>query len=243
MAAATQGLALLAGVLSTLSPCVLPILRVVIGTAASQHRYGPVALAAGLAVSFVAIGLFVATIGFAIGLDGALFRKFSALLLIAIGAVLLSVQLQQIVASAASPLSNWAGARFGGSSGDGLWGQAGVGLLLGAVWSPCVGPTLGAASVLASQGENLFQVAVTMLVFGIGAALPLLILGMLSREVMLRLRGKMMSAGSAAKSALGAVLMAIGLLVLSGYDKAAETALVNVMPEWLTALTALTTRY
>ncbi len=237
MSLATQGLAFMAGVLSTLSPCVLPILPIVVGTAATQHRYGPAALAAGLAVSFVTIGLFVATVGFAIGLDAAVFRTFSAVLLIGIGIVLLSSFLQEKVAGAASPLANWADARFGGGSGQGLWGQAGVGLLLGAVWSPCVGPTLGAASVLASQGKDLVQVAVTMLMFGIGAALPLLILGILSREAMLKMRGKMMSAGSGAKTAMGVVLLVIGFLVLSGLDKTAEAALVNAMPDWLTTLT------
>ena len=65
------GLALLAGVLSTLSPCVLPILPMVLGAAVSEHRFGPAALAAGLTLSFVAIGLFVATIGFSLGLDAA----------------------------------------------------------------------------------------------------------------------------------------------------------------------------
>ena len=237
MPLATQGLAFIAGVLSTLSPCVLPILPIVVGAAASQHRYGPAALAAGLAASFVTIGLFVATVGFAIGLDGTVLRNLSALMLIGIGIVLLSSYLQQAVAGAATPLAAWADQRFGGAAGTGLWGQLGVGLLLGAVWSPCVGPTLGAASVLAAQGQDLWHVALTMLMFGLGAALPLLILGMVSREVMLRVRGHLMSAGSAAKSILGVVLLVVGLLVLSGLDKAAEAALVDAMPAWLTALT------
>lgn len=88
------GLALLAGVLSTLSPCVLPLLPVVIGTAIGEHRHGPLALAAGLALSFVAIGLFVATIGFAIGLDQEVFRSAAAVLLIAVGGLLLLPRLQ-----------------------------------------------------------------------------------------------------------------------------------------------------
>ena len=238
MSLATYGLAFVAGVLSTLSPCVLPILPIVIGTAATQHRYGPVALAGGLAISFVTIGLFVATIGFSIGLNETVFRTFSALLLIAIGVVLLSTYLQEKVASAASPLASWADRSFGARSKDGFWGQAAVGLLLGAVWSPCVGPTLGAASVLAAQGKDIPQVALTMLMFGLGAALPLLLLGILSREAMLRLRGKMMAAGSGAKTVLGVVLLAIGLLVFSGYDKRAEAALLNVMPDWIVSLTA-----
>jgi cytochrome c biogenesis protein CcdA len=85
MAAATLALAFVAGVLSTLSPCVLPILPIVLGAAASQHRLGPAALAAGLAVSFAVIGLFAATVGYSIGLDTDLFREVSAALMIAAG--------------------------------------------------------------------------------------------------------------------------------------------------------------
>ena len=68
--------AFLAGILSVLSPCVMPLLPLVLGAAASEHRYGPAALAAGLCFSFVALGLFLATIGFALGLDGEVKAKF-----------------------------------------------------------------------------------------------------------------------------------------------------------------------
>ncbi len=234
-------LAFLAGLLSILSPCVLPIVPLVLGTALSESRYGLAALAAGLALSFTAIGLFVATIGFAIGLDGSAFRAFGALLMIAIGLVLMVPKLQLQLASAGAPLATWSEKRFGTRLGKGgLGGQFGVGLLLGMVWSPCVGPTLGAASVLAARGENLGVVALTMLLFGLGAALPLLILGMLSRTRMLALRGRLLSAGSGLKLGLGLLLAAIGLMVLTGYDKQLETAILSVAPDWLVNLT---TRY
>ena len=84
---ATLGLAFLAGILSVLSPCVLPLLPLVLGAAASEHRLGPAALAGGLALSFVVIGLFVATIGFAIGLDAGVFRVAAAILLVLVGLV------------------------------------------------------------------------------------------------------------------------------------------------------------
>ena len=230
-----------AGVLSTLSPCVLPLLPIILGTAVSEHRFGPVALAAGLALSFVAIGMFVATIGFGIGLDTALFRKAAAVLLIAAGLVLMVPRLQVAFAGAAGPLSNWADNRFGGfqSSGQtsGLSGQFALGLLLGAVWSPCVGPTLGAASVLASQGKDLAQVTLTMAAFGVGAALPLLILGTLSRQTLLSWRGRLMAAGSAGKIVLGALLLIVGVAILTGLDKSVEAALVEASPAWLTELT------
>jgi cytochrome c biogenesis protein CcdA len=236
----TLGLALLAGVLSILSPCVLPLLPIVLGTAQSEHRLGPVVLAAGLAVSFTVIGLFVATIGFAIGLDTDVFRAISAFLLVAVGMVLLVPQLQAQFAVAASPVGSWVDDRFGGFTATSLWGQFGLGLLLGAVWVPCVGPTLGAASLLAAKGENLGQVALTMIAFGIGAALPLMVLGFVSREAMTRWRGRLMEAGKGGKMLLGALLVAVGLLVATGADKRLETFLVDASPQWLTDLT---TRY
>ncbi|SFL57010.1 cytochrome c biogenesis CcdA family protein [Methylorubrum salsuginis] len=234
---ATLGLAFLAGILSVLSPCVLPLLPLVLGAAASEHRLGPAALAAGLALSFVVIGLFVATVGFAIGLDTDVFRTVAAVLLVLVGLVLMLPAVQTRLAVAAGPMSDWTETRFGGFSTAGLVGQFGVGLLLGAVWSPCVGPTLGAASLLASQGQDLLSVGLTMFLFGVGAALPLLLLGTLSREVLMRWRDRMMSAGKGLKAALGLILMVSGAVILAGYDKTIETALVNASPSWLTDLT------
>lgn len=230
-------LAFLAGVLSTLSPCVLPLLPLVLGAAVSQHRFGPLALASGLALSFVTIGLFVATIGFSIGLDAGVFRAVAAVLLIAVGIVLIVPQFQNQLATAAGPVSGWTEQRFGGFATTGLKGQFSVGLLLGAVWSPCVGPTLGAASVLAAQGKDLGQVAIVMLSFGLGAALPLLILGLVSRDVMMKWRDRLLRVGRSGKLLLGGLLVAVGALILSGADKRLETFLVDISPAWLTHLT------
>ena len=230
-------LAFLAGVLSTLSPCVLPLLPLVLGAAVSQHRLGPLALAGGLALSFVSIGLFVATIGFSIGLDAGVFRVTAAVLLMAVGSVLLVPVFQVRLATAAGPVSGWAQNRFGGVSPTGLKGQFAVGLLLGAVWSPCVGPTLGAASILAAQGKDLGHVALVMLAFGFGAALPLMMLGLLSRDTMMRWRGRLLRFGQGGKAMLGALLLSVGLFILTGLDKQLETLLVDISPAWLTQLT------
>jgi cytochrome c biogenesis protein CcdA len=234
---ASIGFAFVAGIVSILSPCVLPILPIVLGGAASEHRRGPLVLAAGLALSFTLIGLFVATIGFSLGLDLGVFRTFAGIILLALGLAILVPAAGARLATAAGPLSDWTQARFGGFDRGGLSGQFGVGLLLGAVWSPCVGPTLGAASLMAARGENLGQVGLTMLAFGIGAGLPLAALGALSREKLLGLRERMMAAGQGAKTALGLVVVAVAVLVLTGWDKAIEAALVEASPAWLTALT------
>lgn len=85
---ATLGLAFLAGILSTLSPCVVPLIPLVLGAALSEHKLGPAALAAGLALSFTTVGLFIATVGFAVGLDAGIFRSAAAILMVGVGIVL-----------------------------------------------------------------------------------------------------------------------------------------------------------
>ncbi len=231
------GFGFLAGVLSTLSPCVLPLLPLVIGSAASAHRAGPLALAAGIAASFTGIGLFIATVGFAAGLDGTVFRVASAVLLGAMGVVLLSGALQQRFALATGGVGDAGHHVLQRLAPSGLGGQLVVGLVLGAAWSPCVGPTLGAASTLAAQGRNLAAVAAVMLAFGLGAALPLLLIGALSRQAMLRWRGRMMQTGKAGKLVLGAGALTVAVLILTGMDHQLEAVLVKASPAWLTDVT------
>lgn len=235
--AASGAFAFVAGLLSILSPCVLPILPVVFGAAAARSRLGPAALAAGIALSFTLAGLLIATAGFAIGLDAGVLRYVAALLLIAVGLVLLVPRLEARFAF----VSGRAGSALGGLSNrfavEGARGQFLLGLALGAVWSPCVGPTLGAASLLAAQGRALSQVAVTMLAFALGASLPLIGLGVASRRLAARWRGALRGAGRQGRAALGAVAGLAGVLILSGLDRSFEAFLVNASPAWLTQVT------
>lgn len=233
----TLALAFAAGLLSILSPCVLPLVPIVLGTAIAAHPLGAVALAAGLSLSFTVLGLLLALVGFGLGIDAGMFRAAAAAIMIGLGAVLLVPAWQARLAAAGGPISDWADRRFGGFASSGLAGQFAVGLLLGAVWSPCVGPTLGAASMLASQGHDLLRVALTMAVFGIGAALPLILLGLLSRATLMGVRSRLMSAGKLGKGLLGAAFIVIGVAIVSGADKRIEAALVAASPPWLTELT------
>jgi cytochrome c-type biogenesis protein len=233
----TLALAFAAGLLSILSPCVLPLVPIVLGTAIVAHPLGAVALAAGLSLSFTVLGLLLALVGFGLGIDAGMFRLAAAAIMIGLGAVLLVPSWQVRLAAAGGPISDFADRRFGGAASSGLGGQFAIGLLLGAVWSPCVGPTLGAASLLASQGHDLLRVALTMAVFGIGAALPLILLGLLSRATLMSVRSRLMSAGRLGKGLLGAAFIVIGVAIVSGADKRVEAALVAASPPWLTELT------
>ena len=236
----TYGLSFIAGVLSILSPCVLPLVPIIVGTALNTHRFGPYALALGLAISFTVIGVFLAKLGDALGIDQELFRQIAAWLLLFFGVVLLSTKLQAGFANITSGLGGSGQKLLDKLSTDSLLGQFGLGLVLGIIWSPCVGPILGATVTLASQGQQLGQVVIVMAIFGIGAGLPLILLGMLSRQVMMNIRGKLFSAGKLGKQLLGGVMLLIGIMILTGYDKELESFLVAISPDWLIALS---TRY
>lgn len=229
--------AFLAGVLSTLSPCVLPLIPIIIGAAANQHRFGPLALAGGLAASFAVIGTGLASIGSSIGLAQDGFRLFAAVVMGIIGIVLISSRLQERFAIAMSGVSGAGNSLLSKVTIDGLLGQFLIGILLGLVWTPCVGPTLGAAITLASQGRDLGKIVFVMAIFGLGAGLPLALLGMLSRGAMMKAKGRLGNAGKFGKQLLGGFLIVISLLVMTGQDKALESFLLKHSPDWLTDLT------
>ncbi|MEC5213947.1 cytochrome c-type biogenesis protein [Polaromonas sp. CG_9.5] len=233
----SYGFGFLAGLLSTLSPCVLPIIPILLGSATNAHPRAPLALAGGLALSYAVIGTALAWAGSALGLDISIFRGIGAAILGLLGLVLMSGSLQQRFAAATSGIGDAGNSLISRMRLDGLWGQFAIGLVLGVVWSPCVGPTLGAAVVLASQGSQLPQVALLMGIFGLGAALPVVALAYVSRGAMLKMRGKLMQAGKTGKTILGAIMIALSVLILTGADRPMEAWLVEHSPAWLTQLT------
>jgi cytochrome c biogenesis protein CcdA len=246
--------------LSVLSPCVLPLVPIVFGSAVAAHRFGAMALGLGLTLSFVIVGLFVATIGFSLGLDGELFRRIGAGLLLVFGVLMLFPVLQARLVAVFGAISQSFGNRLGGGLQQrvqdfqpvGIFGQFALGLLLGLIWSPCVGPTLGAAATLAAQRQDLGAVTVLMLIFGVGASLPLLAIGLVLGHLRQRpaeagqgetietigaWRRSGLLAGRIGKTVLGGLLVLVALLILSGHDRQLEAQLVAWSPAWLTALT------
>lgn len=233
MSALSPLLAFAAGALTILSPCVLPLVPIVLASAAQKHRWGPFTLAAGLVGSFTIVGTSVAVLGASLGFDGERIRVFGAVILAAAGLALIVPQIQAGISLLATPLANWASARQERLARLGLVGQAAIGVLLGLVWSPCVGPTLGAATALAAQGQNIAAVFGVMVAFGCGIASVLLVISLASRSVLARWRGRMLSTGSRGKAILGAVLIAVGLFIVTGFDRRVEGLVVAASPEWL----------
>ncbi len=233
----TYALALAAGALSSLAPCVLPLIPILAGSALLAHRLGPLALAAGLGLSYAAVGLALASAGTLAGVDRDTLRLAGAAILVVFGIVLVAPGLQARFAGLAAGLGNAGQGWIGRLAPQGLPGQFAIGLVLGVIWSPCVGPTLGGAIALASQGEHLAEAAGVMLLFGLGAALPLVVLGGLSREAGRHLRGRLLAVGRHGKSMLGLLFLGLGALVATGADQIVEAWLLERMPDWLMELT------
>jgi len=226
-----------AGVLTTLNPCVLPMLPLVLTGAFAQGRWGPPALVAGLVVSFTALGVGLAAFGQSLGLDALIVRRLAAVLLLLSGLVLVHPGTQALFARLTAPLAGGANSLLDRFSLEGNRGQFTLGLLLGAVWSPCVGPTLGAAVGLAAEGQDLGRTTLIMAVFATGMASIFLGFAYASRQFLAHRRDGMAAIGARARKLFGWLLVAVGVMILSGFDKVLETMLLGVMPEWLVALT------
>ena len=174
--------AYLAGLLTLINPCVLPVLPTVLVSALNANRFGPIALAAGMSVSFVTVGVFVTAFGASIGLTQDTLAQIGAVMMVLFGVVLLVPMLSSRFEMATAGMAGSADAQMNQIDNPGLKGQFIGGLLLGAVWSPCIGPTLGGAIALASQGESFGYVTVIMSFFALGVSTIIIGLGMGARE-------------------------------------------------------------
>jgi len=238
-------LSLGAGALSLLSPCVLPLLPLVLAGAFTRHRLGVLALALGLTASATVFGLVFALVGLA--LDRDLVRTIAGGVLILLGVVLLNVrpgalgrpllpQIESAVVGFTAPVAAWTATRIEQPAVRGLGGQMAVGALLGALWTPCGGPTLAAAATLAAQRESLPAAAAVMAAYSAGAALSLLALAHGSGRALLRPE-RVARLSRIGRPLLGAALAATGILTLTCVDRAIETAIAQRMPAWLIDLT------
>lgn len=227
----------IAGVLSTLSPCVLPILPIIISSALQYSRKGLVVLILGISLSFAITGSLISYSAIIWDFDIVIIKTISASLLLGFAFILLIEPLNQKFIQLSLRCMSGGNNKVATYQATGVSGQFILGLLLGFIWTPCVGPTLGVAISLAIQGDSLLIVFAIMLVFGFGAGIPLLALGSLSGKIMNR--KKLSKHVNKMKKLLGAFLVLIALTILLGYDRQLETILVELMPDWLTELTTL----
>jgi cytochrome c biogenesis protein CcdA len=225
--------AYIAGLLTLINPCVLPVLPIALASSLSRHPLGPLALAAGMSLAFTTLGVGLASLGPSLGISIDMISQVGAVLMIVFGAVLLVPRLNETFATATAGFSARADLGMNRVNGDSLAGQALGGVLLGAVWSPCIGPTLGGAISLASQGESLAWADGVMLCFSLGISSVMVALAYGAREAIRRRQDSLRRLSSIAKPAMGAVFLTVGLMILFKVHYVLETALLDAMPVWL----------
>lgn len=222
-----------AGVLTLINPCVLPMLPIILASALNADRRGPVALAAGMGVSFVALGVGVTAFGSAVGLDEERVGQIAAVLMIGFGIVLLTPRLGDAFATATSGFAGRASVTLNEVDQSDLRGQFLTGMLMGAVWSPCVGPTLGGAIALAAQGANLGWAALVMTAFALGVGTLIVGLSLGAREALRARSAGLKGLAERSKPVMGGVLVLVGLAILFGLHYRIEAWLLQIMPIWL----------
>jgi len=225
--------AYLAGLLTLINPCILPVLPIVLVGALNADRYGPLALAAGMGTSFVFFGLVITAFGASVGLTQDTIAQAGAVAMMLFGIVMLVPQLSQRFEMATAGVSAGADSRISGMSSTGLRGQFGGGLLLGAVWSPCIGPTLGGAIALASQGTNLGYAAMIMVFFSLGVSTLIIGLGFGAREAIRSRAQSLRGLAERSKPILGVTFIAVGLLLFFKIHHIFEAWAIQTMPAWL----------
>ena len=229
---ATIGFAFLAGVITVLSPCVLPLLPIILSSGAQEGRARPIGLIVGFIGAFTAATLALSYLVRSLGVPPDLNRIVAGAVLIALGLVL------------AVPFLHHGFERFAGviasrtpvpQNGSGLGGGLAVGAGLGLAWSPCVGPIMASVITLAlNQQVDAAAIAVT-LAFSLGTALPMAAIMLGGRQITRRLGWFQANAGRI-QQVLGVLLVLTGLAIFLGWDRQIQILLLTWFPDWELAL-------
>jgi len=225
--------AYLAGLLTLINPCVLPLLPIVLAGSVSKNKLGPIAMALGLAVSFTVVGFLVYAVALNVGLDQDAISKFGAGIMVVFGVILVVPHFERRFSAVASGLAVGGNKSINEIDDSNLVGQLLTGALLGVAWSPCIGPTLGGAIGLASQGESYLYAILIMAVFSLGAATIVLALSYGSRELIGQRRDVLNRLSQYAKPIMGAALLAVGLANWFHFDRVIEVWALDLLPDWL----------
>lgn len=234
------GFSFVAGLLTTLSPCVLPILPFVMGSALKKNKKAPLYMVIGLATSFVIVGFSISRFGTLLGLDNEEIRQGSAIALVITSFFFLSKKFQSSISEKLTTFAN-----IGSDTTYKLnldessnWDSLLLGGLLGIIWSPCAGPTLGVAVSLASQQGPIEEALKIMIVYAIGASLPMLLISYGFRSFFQKHQSKISIFSENSKMFFGFILFLTGAFIFFGLDKSVEAFLLKNLPNfWVDLIT------
>ncbi len=228
--------AILSGILTILSPCILPILPIVLSSSATEQKARPLGLITGLIVSFSVFTLLVTRIVELLGIPAGTLRLLSAAFLIVIGLSMIIPALATRLEQVLSFLPRLAGSKPSGGSGfrDGFL----TGASLGLVWAPCAGPILSAVIVVAATQTMTINSALVIFAYSIGVGIPLLAVTYGGRELIQRVR---LLSGNLPRiqKVFGGLVVATALLIVFNLDVQFTAWATQAIPAgWTSGLTA-----
>src|SRR5579864_898616 len=207
------GVGFVAGVITAVSPCVLPVLPIVLAGGASGGTRKPYAIAAGLVASFTVFTLAASALLSALGLPQDTLRNIAVGLLFLVAVTLLVPRLGMLVEAPLARLSR----RPSGDLGGGFL----LGASLGLVFVPCAGPVLATVSVLAAEGRVGVRLVLLTLFYALGAGVVLLLFAVGGRQVSARLRANRWWW----RPALGALMATAAFAIVFNLDQTLQTHL------------------
>src|SRR5712692_1546069 len=202
-----------AGVITAVSPCVLPVLPLVLAGGATGGSRRPYAIIAGLVASFTVFTLTAAAILSALGLPQDLLRNVAIALLFVLAATLVFPRLAIVLERPFAFLSRRRGTNLGGGF---LLGAS-----LGLVFVPCAGPVLATVTVLAAQHRIGVETVLLTLFYALGVAIPMLLIALGGRQVVGRLR----AGGDVFRRVLGIAIAGAALAIVFNLDRDLQTSL------------------
>jgi cytochrome c biogenesis protein CcdA/thiol-disulfide isomerase/thioredoxin len=210
------GVGFLAGVLTAISPCVLPVLPILLAGGAAGGRRRPYAIVAGLVLSFATFTLTTAWLVDRLGLPDDLLRNVALGLLFVVAATLLFPRLGELVERPLLPLTR---RRPGGARGGFLLGAS-----LGLVFVPCAGPVLTAVTVVAASHRVGAEAAALTVAYALGAAVPMLGIAIGGERSLARFQ-RLRAHAPRLRRAFGVVIAATALAIVFNYDRPFQTAI------------------
>ncbi|MGH2341511.1 cytochrome c biogenesis CcdA family protein [Segnochrobactraceae bacterium EtOH-i3] len=225
--------AFLAGLVTVLSPCVLPLLPVILATSTAGGRWRPLGVMTGFAVFFCGITLFLSLLVRQVALPPDVHRTAAALVFILMGLVLAIPALKLRFEMLVTPLT---GRLAGRGDGTGFGGGLVAGAGLGLAWTPCVGPIMASVITLALNQQTSWHSALTAAAFSLGTALPMGLAVLFGHRLYSRI-GFLKRNSARLQRAMGGVILLVGLAIWFGVDRSLQIALFRAFPGWEPMLT------
>jgi len=170
------GFAFLAGIFTVMSPCILPILPVVLSAGISKGKFRPIGIIIGLILSFTFFTLSLTAIVHATGLSANALRYAAIALIALFGLVMIFPRLSEWFAKLTSPIANTGQNLQQTDHGNGFRSGLIFGIALGLLWTPCAGPILAAIITLAATQTWTLSTILLTLSYSIGAGIPLFLI-------------------------------------------------------------------